>query len=274
LLEYLFRFMISKEARAEFLASKGINVRLTGLSYEKAARKLREETGFTITLSDVNAFNRDFRICSAILFNKWENIATDLHLENLKSGLLDGHDWHGAMPSFLHLSLQNKVREVCGGGLSLSDAIDIGKDIMKQEYFIVATHDLCESKIIDEINDVIPSLANKGVSDFVFKEIPYDLKNSGVPNGWTFENAKSNPRDFALSLYQGADSERMRKQAEKSINNWGLNRFYVIVKDLNKWLTEPEKILASVISKTNSLGTPIQITVNGISLSCQMVFVD
>jgi hypothetical protein len=196
------------------------------------------------------------------------------YIAQLKSGLLKGHNWHGAMPSFLHLSFQEKVRSVCAGKIDLKDYLEMSRDIGKQEFFIVITHDLCESHIIASFNDVIPSIANKSVSDFILNGMPYDLKNSGLPNGWNWNNAKKNPLNFAKSLYEGADTERLRKQAENSINDWGLNRFYVILKNVDDWLTKPEKILENVATQCKNLKRPLQFKIDGLTINCQVIFVD
>ncbi|MBI2084624.1 MAG: hypothetical protein HYT70_03380 [Candidatus Aenigmarchaeota archaeon] len=260
--EYCFRFMMNKGAIEEFLKANGIRIRVT--SYEKTAKELRASGSFIISIDQIRNFVR----------KKWVGTDIGYHLINLKSGLLEGHNWHGSMPSFLHLSFQNKVREWISQGKKLKELLKVGEDVMKQEYFIVATHDLSETTIIKSVDDVIPSIAQKGVSDFVFKGIPYDLKNSGVPNGWSFSEAKDSPAEFASSLIGGADVERLRKQANNSINNWGLNRFYVILKDTDDWLKKPEDVLEKIKRNTSNLGNPIRVSEEDLSITCQLLYVD
>ena len=262
ILEYCFRFMISKEMRLKFLQENNINVTTRSLSAKNAAAVLREKKGFEINLKDITKFTRE----------KHLEPDTNRYIRDLKSGLLEGHNWHGAMPSFLHLSFQNKVREYCSGSLSINEYLTVGNDIAKQEFFIVVTHDLCENHVIKKFSDVIPSIAKKSVSDFIFREIPYDLKNSGVPTNWTMKDAKKNPKEFVRSLYLGADTERLRKQAQNSINNWGLNRFYVIVEDISRWLKEPEKLLKEIREKSEKLEEPISFQIEGLSILAHVIF--
>lgn len=263
-IDYFFSFMLSKENRKFFLEKNNINVNTNYMSLKKASLFLKENENFLIKYSDIIKFSKDY----------WKPTNKKLHLNNLKSGLLKGHNWHGSMPSFLHLSLQNKVRECSNGDISINELLEIGKDIMKQEYFIVATHDLCETYIIENIQNVIPPIANKSVSDFIFNDIPYDLKNSLVPNGWTFKEAKNNVEKFAFSLFENGDSARLRKQAENSINNWGVNRFYIILNDVERWLQEPEIVLNEIIIKVKKLKEPIQVKVEDIEFLCQIIFIE
>ncbi len=260
---YFFRYMISKDNIAEFLKEKKISVS-TKSTYDKIMKKLMENEDLKISIGDIRSFAR----------NKWRGTKEQLHLRNLSSGLLRGHSWHGSMPSFLHLSLQNKVREAIENEMELNKLLEMGEDIMKQEYFIVATHDLCETAIIKNHNDVIPSIAIKSVSDFIFDGIPYDLKNSGVPEGSNFEEAQKKPNEFAETLLGGADSLRKRKEAEGSLNDWAQNRFYVILKDPEDWINKPSEILKKLIAKTPKLEDAIEISVGSSTIFCQFVFID
>ncbi len=264
IIEYCFRFMISKDMRLLFLDEHNIIISTKSLSAQKAAALLRNKKEFTITLDQVRDFSR----------RNWNPTNIKQHIKSLTSGLLKGHNWHGAMPSFLHLSFQNKVREYCAGKISLKEYIEIGTDIARQEFYIVVTHDLCESQVTLSFSDAIPSIANRSVSDFIFKEMPYDLKNSGIPNGWTLKEARKDPLKFAKSLYEGADKERLRKQAEKSINDWGLNRFYVIVDDLEQWINDPEKLLDKIIKECKKLDKPLRFHIDGLTILCHIVFID
>lgn len=262
IIEYCLRFMMSKESIGEFLEGKGIDFDIT--TFEKTAKTLKNSDKIKINLNELRQFTR----------SKWMGTDVEFHIKNLNSGLLRGHDWHGSMPSFLHLSLQKKVREAIMNMDEIESLLEVGTDIMKQEYFIVATHDLCETTIIISNEDSIPSIKQMGVSDFIFKEIPYDLKNSGVPNGWSFEQAKENPIEFVESLMEGADTERLRKQAQNSINNWGLNRFYVILKNVDDWIGKSKEILEKIKKESKKLRSPIKIKKYGIEISCQLILVD
>ncbi len=197
----------------------------------------------------------------------------NLHLSILESGLLNGHNWHGAMPSILHRSFQDKVRMVCSGEMPADEYLEIAADIASQELFIVVTHDLCEAEIIRTFPDVIPSISNRGVSDFIFKCIPFDLKCSGMPKEWTLGKARQDPLDFAKSLYAGADTERLRKQADKSINDWALNRFYVIVDDSEAWIREPRAVLEKIVDVCRGLKEPVSFKMAGLRIQCHLAFV-
>lgn len=167
-------------------------------------------------------------------------------LANLKSGMLEGHDWHKARPSMLHLSIQNMVRDCLAGTLGLADYLSKGTDIIKHEYFMTAIHDVCETSIIRDLPDVIPPTRQRSVSDFVLDDIPYDLKVTTItsnPEKWKEKAGRmtlDDKKQLAKELYEGADSERMRKQAEQCRHNWGLNRMYYVVGDQGKWLKDPE----------------------------------
>ncbi|MCR5549331.1 MAG: hypothetical protein K6F40_00125 [Bacteroidales bacterium] len=179
------------------------------------------------------------------------------HKVNLKSEVLKNHNWHGAMPSFLHRGMQNLVRQCCSEQFGLKDLLDYGSDIMKQEYFIVATHDIIEASIIKHFEDVIPPIGgNKSITDFIFKNIPFDLKVSHYPDKLPEDLVRKKgqmnddeKKEFALWFIQNADNERTRKQAEGSINNWGLNRMYILVQDEEKWLKKPEAIITKVLKE-------------------------
>ncbi|MDP8235145.1 MAG: hypothetical protein P9M08_02050 [Candidatus Erginobacter occultus] len=263
ILEYCFGFMISKEQRLEFLQRSGIDVKTSSLSCRKAARRLREAPGFTITVGQAREFMRE----------KWTAPDIGMYIETLESGRLCGHDWHGAMPSFLHRSFQQKARAFCSGEIGIDEYLDTGMDIVRHELFIILTHDLCEAHIIKSFPDVIPSIANRGVTDFIFNGLPFDLKASGLPAGWTLGRARETPLEFAISLYSGADTERLRSQAAKSINDWGLNRFYVIATDPDAWLREPRTLLDQLASECGKVAPPMSFEIDGLNIACKLVFI-
>ena len=154
----------------------------------------------------------------------------------------------------------------------MEELINIGSDIMKHEYFIVATHDLLETSIIEAFDDVIPPIGKKSISDFVFKGIPYDMKNTNYFNDWTKESINCSPKEVAEDLMRGADIARIRKQAEGSINGWGLNRFYVMIEDQDSWIKKPEKILEMVLDEIKELGEPFDVEVEeNITFKAQVV---
>ena len=105
-----------------------------------------------------------------------------------------------------------------------------------------------------EIDTTIPPIGgNKSITDFIISDCPMDLKVTHYPDDFPANKIgkmdTTDKIDFAKKLYEGADSERSRKQAAKAKNNWGLNRLYVLVSDTEKWFSEPEKIVRKVISQ-------------------------
>jgi len=265
-IEFIFGLMLNANQLREFLNEEKINLKSIRKSPKSAfIEDLKNKKGFTIKIDSLRRFMRD----------RWLPCPIDNHLKNLKSGLLRGQSWHNAMPSFLHRSLQDKVRECATGKFDLKQLISIGGDIMKKEYFIVAAHDVCESKIILEIPEVIPSLANKGVADFMLNGIPYDLKVSQPIGMWTFKTAQKDKKGFAKSMFVGGDVERIRKQAKTSINGWGQNRLYVITRNDESWLKNPESLLKKIVEKIKTLGPPLKVNIgNNTMVLCQLVFVD
>lgn len=260
LINYCIKHMSSKSLIYNLYDKYQINYRMSD-SYDKLASRLES--------SSIDSLNLD--ILKDYFRTNWKPTPLQLHLDNLKSGLLKGHNWHGAMPSMLHLSLQNKVREHIDGLLDLSELINIGADIMKHEYFMVAVHDLCETTIITSFDDIIPPIGNKSISDFVFKNIPYDLKITNYISDHSKEYVNNNKKDVAMQLLAGADIARLRKQAKKTIFNWGLNRFFILVKDQNRWNTDPEGILKEIVKEINNLDAPLDIRLGEFTFSVQLV---
>ena len=247
--------MMDKEEIVQLLKEYGCKAK--GNKKETIKRALEECKGLTV--ENLTNFLRD----------RWEPTDIKKHIANMKSGKLKGHDWHGAMPSFLHLSMQNKVRECAEGNLTIDELIEIGADIMKHEYFIVAQHDIIETSIINHFKDTIPPIISKSITDFVFRGTPVDLKVSGFPEKWENRAKKTKKLNdeekvsLIQNLYAEADSERMRKQAEKTINNWGLNRMYIIIKDQDKWFENPESIVKKILIELEKTVKPYEVTVNG-----------
>lgn len=212
IISHCIKFMSNKEALNRLFTRNGLKLR-NSFSYSEAA-EIFEASPDSLGIDEVTALFR----------SEWKPCDIERHIGHLKSGLLNGHNWHGARPSFLHRSIQDKVRECSNGVISLEDYLAIGSDIFKHEYFMVATHDICESSIILSDESVIPPIGNKSISDFVYDGIPYDLKVSSHPAVWkdragrmTIEEKKA----LATELYEGADSERIREDAARCRHNWG-----------------------------------------------------
>jgi hypothetical protein len=257
---YCLRHMTSKEHIHILYEQAGINYKQSD-SYEKLVKRLGDAKSNTINLSIIKNYHR----------NIWEPAPKGLHLTNLKTGLLKGHNWHGAMPSMLHLSLQNKVREHIQGNLSINELINIGADIMKHEYFMVCVHDLCETAIIENNPSAIPPIGSKSISDFVFNGIPYDLKITNYFGGQTKAFVNINKQTVAEQLLSGADVQRIREQAKKTINNWGLNRFYFLVEDQDRWIKDPEEVLSELINEVKKLKAPFVVKIDGIEIMVQLI---
>lgn len=258
LIEHCLNAMMSTEQIQEMLKEYGYNAKGNKSGIIDAALN---ECG-KLNINSLTKYLRD----------KWTPTNIQTHIDNMKSGKLKGHDWHGAMPSSLHLSLQNKVRECVDGLLSIDKLIEIGADIMKHEYFMVAQHDIIETSIISHFKNTIPPIVSRSITDFVFKDIPVDLKVTGFPDKpekWQkrakIDKKLTEEEKICLikDLYERADKDRMRKQAQKTVNNWGLNRMYIIIKNQDEWFKDPESIVGKVIKELEKTEKPYNVTVNG-----------
>ena len=262
LVSHCIEYMSNKVDICNLLKSKGMKCS-SSWTYKKLAL-LYEEKPDAVSIEEIRDLFR----------NKWKPCNIDRHLRHLESGLLKGHSWHGASPSILHLSIQDKVRKCCYGILSLEEFLSIGSDITKHEYFMVASHDICETAIVQNFPLVIPPIGNKSVTDFIYDGVPYDLKITSHPDEWkhlagkmTLEEKKS----LAFELYKGADSDRMRKMAEGCRHNWGLNRMYYLVSDQDKWLSDPEGVVGYLLNNLNSKDNCFDIEVHGFNIHICMV---
>ena len=257
LISHCIQFMSDKDVIRQFLREHGVKA-LKSYTFEKLARSY-EANPDAVTVDEICSLFRGI----------WKPCDVELHVKHLKSGLLDGHDWHGARPSMLHLSFQDKVRECCEGKISLEEYLAMGSDIAKHEYFMVASHDICETSIIQEFPSVIPPIGNKSLSDFVFDGIPYDLKITSHPAEWKHRAGQMSideKKALAIQLYEGADSERMRADAEKCKNNWGLNRMYYIVNDQDKWRDDPQGVVRFLLDSLCDTSTFFDINVQGFDI--------
>jgi hypothetical protein len=199
--------------------------------------------------------------------HQWRFTSRELHLANLQSGILTGHSWHNAAPSRLHLSLQDRVRDVCSGKVSLKQFLGEGTDIAKHEYFMVAISDLSESVFIERLG-AIPPTKTRCISDFMWNGIPYDLKNTVIKKGWDIGRIEASPDAYAQELTDAADANRDREITEGELAAWRGNRFYVVTSSEDLWLTQPQQLLDELERKAGKLGGPIELrTKQGISLS-------
>lgn len=260
LTNYCIRHMSSKELIHILYDNYNIDFRKSD-SYQKLVDRLKEEDYERINQDVITQYYRD----------NWIATPTELHLDNLKSGDLSGHNWHGAMPSMLHLSLQNKVRDHINGKFSLKKLISIGADIMKHEYFMVAAHDLCETIIIETFSNTIPPIGSKSITDFIFNGVPYDLKITNYFKEYTKDFVNKNKQQVAEELLSGADIQRIREQAKKTFNNWGLNRFYFLVEDQERWINNPEGILKELIDEVKKLEDPFIVKIDQIDIKIQLI---
>lgn len=257
IISHSIEFMSDKDVLSVLFRAKGLKYR-DSLSYNKLAGVF-EESPNAISVSEITKLFRD----------NWSPCNIKRHLEHLKSGLLIGHDWHGAMPSILHRSIQDRVRQCSDGTLSLEEYLQIGSDIFKHEYFMVATHDICESSIILSKDTVIPPIGNKSVTDFIYDGVPYDLKVSTHTPKWAEKAGHmtvDEKKQIAYELYEGADSERMRKIADGCKHNWGLNRMYYLVSDQGKWIHSPQATIDYLISQLCDNNNYFDIEVHGMQI--------
>lgn len=188
----------------------------------------------------------------------------------LSSDKLTNHNWEKARPSNLHLSMQNLVRSCLANNIDIEEYLKKGSNIVKHEFFITAVHDLIEQKIIDEFERVIPSIASRSTIDFIFEEIPYDLKVTPPLKEWTFDEAKKFPEKFARSLYEGQDSDRIRSSAKV---DWEFNRLFLVYKEDSLW-QQPEKMERKVIEMLKKKISPFNIEIDGKEIKCLVVFIE
>lgn len=240
--------MAKKEFAKNILAQLGVSHSKSDTLKEMANKvRLEYEHNENICIEEIRKLYRD------IWLKQNTEDMTKYHISNLQSNKLKGHSWHKTSPSMLHRGMQDKVREYSAKKMDLDELINIGADIMRQEYFIVATHDILESSIIRKIDNVIPPIGGiKSITDFVIKGYPMDLKVSHYTDEFISKAGKMTVKDkmfFAKTLYEGADSERQRKQADKAQHNWGLNRLYVLVKDTEEWFSKPMSIVTRVLNQ-------------------------
>ena len=237
-----------------------------GLRYRKSYsyRKYKD----TYIESEVNINMDEF---TEMCRNSWISAPIDYHKANLSSGALVGHSWHRARPSRLHHSLQDKVRECISTNASLDNLLEVGRDIMKHEYFMVATHDICESLIIRDIPTCLPPTRKKSISDFIFRGIPYDLKVSTYPEGFSLCHSQEEKIALAQSLVGGADNLRIRQEALDALNGWGDNRFYILVSDQDRWIRNTEGLLAEIMDKVSLLDEPLNVEVGNESILVHLV---
>ena len=262
IISHSIEFMSNKAAISELFAAVGLTYK-DSYSYSKLAGVFQNNPN-TISLKDITTLFR----------SKWSPCNIERHISHLKSGLLSGHDWHGAMPSILHRSIQDRVRECCDGAISLEDYLRIGSDIFKHEYFMVATHDICESSIILSKDSIIPPIGNKSVTDFIYDGIPYDLKVSSHTPKWQGKAGHmtiDEKKQLAFELYEGADSERMRKVADGCKHNWGLNRMYYLVADQDKWLCNPKETIDFLLSQIQDANNFFDIVVHDLKIHICLV---
>ena len=116
-------------------------------------------------------------------------------------------------------------------------------------------------------------MGSRSVSDFVFSGVPYDLKNTKYFGDWDRTSANANKAEVAELLFRDADVARLRKQAQKSLHGWGLNRFYVMVEDQDRWLQKPENLLEEVCNEAMNLGDPTEIQLEELTIQTQMIAV-
>lgn len=188
----------------------------------------------------------------------WSRPNAQIHLANLRSGLLAGFSWHDLAPSRLHLGLQGHVRRVARGEITLQDFLSLGADVIHKEYVMVAIADLTETTLVDRCGATPPARA-KSVSDVVLGGYPFDVKNGSVPRSWSAERMRSSPQAFAREMVEGADPERLRKQATTAFSEWALNRIFVNVADETRWLQDPEALLDELAEAVSKLGDPMEL---------------
>lgn len=256
---YYIENMASKEFIEALFNQYGLRYRKS-YSYRKY-KDIYIESGVNINMDEFTEMCR----------NSWISAPIDYHKANLSSGALIGHSWHRARPSMLHHSLQDKVRECISTNASLDNLLEVGRDIMKHEYFMVAIHDICESLIIRQFTTCLPPTRKKSISDFIFRGIPYDLKVSTYPEGFSLCHSQEEKIALAQTLVGGADKLRIRQEALDALNGWGDNRFYILVADQDRWIQDTECLLKEIMDKVSLLDEPLNVEVGNESILVHLI---
>ena len=262
LISHCIQFMSNKDDIRQLLISKGFRCPKS-LTFKGLSERYLSDPG-KISIQEITSLFRA----------KWTPCDVEMHMESLASLKLQGHSWHKARPSSLHLSFQDYVRMCCEGKISLDEYLGIGYDIVKHEYFMVAVHDLCETAIIQTNEGVIPPIRNKSMTDFVFRGIPYDLKITSHPESWKNKAGsltKEEKMQLAYELYKGADAKRMRKNADECKHNWGLNRMYYIVSDQCKWEQNTTDTIQYLLNQLDNTDNFFKITVHDLEVSICLI---
>jgi hypothetical protein len=257
-IQYILEALLTDDQLRELAASKGVSIPTNKRNKAERAAFLATQ----VTLADIAKFCR----------KKWTPPPVDSHLANLKSGLLVGHSWHGAAPSRLHLSLQDRVRRLDGSRQALEDFIRVGADIARHEYYMVAVADLSEYVLITRCG-AFPAAKEKALSDIVLGGVPYDVKNVSAPRNWSAEAIRDNPESFAVEMISGADSERRRKQADSHNSDASLNRLFIVAQDEDAWLRKPEYLLNRLVEQVCKGCQPLTVKVDGRTVDVMVVVV-
>jgi hypothetical protein len=194
--------------------------------------------------------------------SRWTRPNAAVHIQNLKSGKLTGFSWHDLAPSRMHLGLQGHVRRVAAGEITLDDFLELGADVIRKEYVMVAIADLTEVTLVERCG-ATPPIRAKSVADVIIRGLPFDVKNGSIPNGWTATAIRKDPAKFAAAMIAGADSERIRKEASTAYNAWANNRIFVNTEREERWLSEPERVLDELAAAAAALKDPYEIVVDG-----------
>lgn len=160
------------------------------------------------------------------------------------------------------------VRYCLAGKLNIDEYLKKGNNVVKHEFFITAIHDFTEQVILDNFPGVVPSITSKATIDFIYNEVPYDLKISPPLKTWDYESAKKNPELFARSLYEGQDAERIRESAKETDE---FNRLFLIYKDDVIW-QELEDIQMRIKKLFSMNNKPFLIDVDGKKIKVLVLF--
>jgi hypothetical protein len=148
-----------------------------------------------------------------------------------------------------------------------------GRDILAHEYFIVAVADLTEARFVEH-HGATPSIISRGVADLVYRDLPFDVKNTAIPTGWSADAIERNPAAFAASMLQGADPGRHRSPADHpDLNGWGFNRIFVVTADENRWLRDIDGLLEELGDQIAHLGAPLIVPFGERRAHCHVLLI-
>ncbi|MGQ4876559.1 MAG: hypothetical protein ACP6IY_21040 [Promethearchaeia archaeon] len=228
IIRFFLEFMMNKNDLIDFIRENQIKNFSRNQTISNLIELIKNDGNVIITKESITKFAR----------NRFLPHLYDIEFQKklLLSGKLNGHSWHQAAPSRLHMTIQNWVRAFLSNEISFDDYLKLIEDIAKQEVFILTVANITEWLIVNADNSIIPNLRKPGISDVIINDLPYDVKNTHNPTTCPF-NLRENPIKFQEWLFDSGDLNRDLRTSQKAPPYYGYNRIYVIIDPIEKWET-------------------------------------